>query len=129
VLSLLQVETWLKDSNQFVKTTRAGARRCTTEKEIRELIELVDNFKSSGVDIQENRLKTLSEMSSILNNEDANVRTGYLKQSQDKVNQRLEKLRADMEMQIQRLQTSDLNVSIRSQCSYIRNAVFAKISV
>jgi len=129
VLSLLQVETWLKDSNQFVKTTRAGARRCTTEKEIRELIELVDNFKSSGVDIQENRLKTLSEMSSILNNEDAKVRTGYLKQSQDKVNQRLEKLRADMEMQIQRLQTSDLNVSIRSQCSYIRNAVFAKISV
>lgn len=129
MLSLLQVETWLKDSNQFVKTTRAGARRCTTEKEIRELIELVDNFKSSGVDIQENRLKTLSEMSSILNNEDAKVRTGYLKQSQDKVNQRLEKLRADMEMQIQRLQTSDLNVSIRSQCSYIRNAVFAKISV
>jgi len=129
VLSLLQVETWLKDSNQFVKTTRAGARRCTTEKEIRELIELVDNFKSSGVDIQENRLKTLSEMSSILNNEDAKVRAGYLKQSQDKVNQRLEKLRADMEMQIQRLQTSDLNVSIRSQYSYIRNAVFAKISV
>ena len=94
-----------------MKTTRAGARRCTNEKEIRELVDLVDNFKASGREVQENRLKTLLEMSSLLNTEDTKSRAAHLKHSQDKVNERLERLRADMELQIQRIQ-SDLNVGI-----------------
>lgn len=109
---VFQVETWLKDSNQFVRTTRAGARRCTTEKEIRELIDLIDNFKFSGLDIQQGRLDSLSEMSSVLNNNDAKVRTLQLKESQDKVNQRLEKLRADMESQIHRLQNQEISLNV-----------------
>ena len=83
-----------------MKTTKGGARRCTTEKDIRELIHLIDNFKFSGVEIQQSRLLQLSDMSSALNNENARQRVIELKESQDRVNQRLEQLQKDMENQI-----------------------------
>ena len=99
-----QVETWLKDSNQFVKTTRSGAGRCTNEKDVRELLELTENFQFSGVEIQQARLNRLCNISLLLNNEEARIRAVHLKDIQLKVNTRLEHLKSDMEKQILKFQ-------------------------
>lgn len=94
------------------------------------MIDLIDNFKFSGQEIQQSRLDSLSEMSSQLNNNDAKVRTVQLKESQDKVNQRLEKLRADMENQIYRLQNQEisLNVSVVRLFYAILSLLISKVA-
>ena len=76
------------------------------------MIDLIDNFKFSGLEIQENRLENLFEMSSLLNNNEAKLRITQLKDSQDRVNQRLEKLRADMQAQINRLQNDETSLNV-----------------
>ena len=100
----------MKDSNQFVKTTRNGAVRCTSWKDIKELITLVGNFKSSCCEIQENRIHTLIQMSDNLPTSEEGITIAKkLKISQDKVNQDLDQLTQDLLVQLDKLEKHLLN--------------------
>ena len=103
ISKLYQVETWLQDSYQFLKTTRGGARRCAIEKDFRELIDLIENFQFSGVEIQRLRLSHLLQLAVQLDYKDVKLRAQLLNESQEKINYRLQQLLNDMEGQIIKL--------------------------
>ena len=90
-----------------MKTTRGGARRCTSEKDVKELVYLIDNFKESGAEIQQARISRLKGMAASLSNDDARRRAGELREHQERVNNRLDLLRKDMDKQIQRIRQND----------------------
>ena len=49
-----------------MKTTRDGAKRCKTEEEVIDLLDMLEGFVKPGLNKQEARLKKLSELSAKL---------------------------------------------------------------
>ena len=57
---------WISDSEHFLKTTQDGARRCKTEEEVIDLLDMLEGFVKPGLNKQEARLKKLNELSAKL---------------------------------------------------------------
>ena len=82
---LWQASVWISDSEHFLKTTRDGAKRCKTEEEVVELLDMLEGFVKPGVNKQEARVKKLAELSAKLTMDEPRSRAKDLMSKQKEV--------------------------------------------
>lgn len=58
--------TWISDGEHFLQTTRQEARKCRTEEEVIDLLDMLEGFIKPGINKQEARLKKISDLSARL---------------------------------------------------------------
>ena len=68
-LFILQAITWIGDSEHFLVTTREAARKCRSEEEVIDQLDMLEGFVKPGLNKQEARLRKIAELSSRLMNE------------------------------------------------------------
>ena len=83
------METWLKDTSNFVKHTKLESKKCRTQKEVDDLVNVLEAFRLSNVPIQCERISKTSLLASKLQNADAKNRTTNLIHRQDNVIKKL----------------------------------------
>lgn len=80
-----QASVWISDSEHFLKTTQDGAKRCKTEEEVIDLLDMLEGFVKPGLNKQETRLKKLAELSAKLTMDEPRYRAKDLMSKQKEI--------------------------------------------
>lgn len=94
--SFLQASVWISDSEHFVKTTRDGAKRCKTEEEVVDLLDMLEGFVKPGLNKQEARLKKLAELSAKLTMDEPRYKAKELMAKQKEITTKFDLMDNDL---------------------------------
>ena len=93
---LLQASVWISDSEHFLKTTRDGAKRCTTEEEVVDLLDMLEGFVKPGLNKQEARLKKVAELSAKLTMDEPRYKAKDLMEKQKEISTKFDLMDSDL---------------------------------
>lgn len=79
-----------------MKTTRDGAKRCKTEEEVIELLDMLEGFVKPGLNKQEARLKKLAELSAKLTMDEPRSRAKDLMSKQNEITTKFDLMDNDL---------------------------------
>jgi len=79
-----------------LKTTRDGAKRCKTEEEVVELLDMLEGFVKPGLNKQEARLKKLAELSAKLTMDEPRSRAKELMSKQKEITTKFDLMDNDL---------------------------------
>lgn len=87
---------WISDSEHFLKTTQDGAKRCKTEEEVIDLLDMMEGFVKPGLHKQDARLNKLAELSAKLTMEEPRLKAKGLMVKQKEVAKKFELMDNDL---------------------------------
>jgi len=87
---------WISDSEHFLKTTRDGAKRCTTEEEVVDLLDMLEGFVKPGLNKQEARLKKVAELSAKLTMDEPRYKAKDLMVKQKEISTKFDLMDSDL---------------------------------
>ena len=119
LFSFWQASVWISDSEHFLKTTRDGAKRCKTEEEVVELLDMLEGFVKPGLNKQEARLQKLAELSAKLTMDEPRSRAKDLMSKQKEISTKFDLMDNDLFRLAERLRERKqigLPPKVQQQC-------------